>query len=918
MRYLSHILRARRRREAAARRRWSTRLRPWGLGVLMALGLLVAGAAAVAAWGYVYLTADLPSPEVLPAWLDAPDGLLLSPSQYLTADGAPLTQQIPTAGAVTLADLPPYAPQAVLAAIDPDFEAQPGYTGHFWQTNTPPTLAERLAQRLLLFDEPPSTRRRLRARILAAQMISQYGHERVLTWYLNIADFGHGFYGLEAASQGYLGKPASALTLSEAALLAAVLPDPALNPWDAPEIAEQRRQQLIMTMLAQARIDAPQSQEALPAVPKVLPQPQTPPPSPLLNLAQQQVAADWPLPTRGLTVYTSVDADLQSQADCLRKAVLQAAPNAENDCPAARFLPPLLLEHPLPQDAALEAIVLDATNGSILAWSQPQAEAVPHAPGTALAPWVYAVAFSRGFAPATLTWDVPANVPSGVEAANADGEFHGPMRMRMALANDYLVPTLHLLDQLGPQTVWATAARIGLPSLQSQSALGYGLLLDQGQLTLPDLAHGYTAFATLGRWRGLPQGEILTADVLAQVVDAHGNLRFAYQPEQQGVLSPGLAYLVTDVLADQAAKWPSLGHPNPLEIGRPLAAHVGQNSEGGVWVVGYTPQRVIAVYAQGEAVAQSKDAALAYWHALARAALASQPAQGWPRPADITEVTVCDPSGMLPTADCPNLVDEVFLQGTEPTAADTLYRRVAVDRETGLRATVFTPPQLVEEQVFMMVPPEARSWAQEAGLPLPPENYDLVLLPQPSPNAHLTSPQAFSYVRGEVPLRGTAAGEGFASYRVQVGEGLNPQAWVVVAEGTQPVEDGLLGTWQTEGLSGLYALQLLVTDRQGRVTTYTTQVTVDDQPPRVAFAHPQPEDLAAAAQQGYLIVQAEAEDDLALAWVRLEVDGQEVATLQAPPYIFAVRLSTGDHTLRLTAADEAGNQSQKVQKITLP
>jgi len=918
MPHLSYILRARRRREAAARRRWSTRLRPWGLAILMALGLVVAGASAAAAGGYVYLTADLPSPAVLPAWLDAPHGLLLTPSRYLAAQGEPLAAVAPAPQPVTLNDLPAYAPQAILAAVDPDFYAHPGYAGHFWQTDLPPTVAERLATRFLLFAEPASTRRRLRARILAAQMVSQYGHDKVLTWYLNIADFGHGFYGLEAASQGYLGKSAADLSLSEAALLAAILPDPALNPWDAPEIAEQRRQQLIMTMLSQARITAPQSQDALPDTPHVLPPPQQASPSPLLVLAKQQVAADWPLPERGLTVFTSVDASLQAQADCLREAVLQASPNAENQCSAARFLPPLLLEHPLPPDADLEAVVLDATNGSILALSLPQPEPASHPPGSVLAPWVYAVAFSRGFAPATLTWDVPASLPSGVEAANADGEFHGPMRLRVALANDYLVPTLHLLDQLGPQTVWATAARIGLPALQGQAALGYGLLLDQGHLNLVELAHGYEAFATLGRWRGLPHDEVLTADVLAQVVDADGNLRFDYRPAQQGVLSPGLAYLVTDVLADQAAKWPSLGHPNPLEIGRPLAAHVGQNSEGGVWVVGYTPRRVIAVYAQGRTAAQSQDAALAYWHALAREALASQPVESWPRPPDITEVTVCDPSGMLPTADCPNLVDEVFLQGTEPTTADTLYRRVAVDRETGLRATVFTPPQLVEEQVFMMVPPEARAWAQQAGLPLPPEGYDLVTLPQPSPNAVLVSPRPFAYVEGEVPLRGTAAGEGFASYRVQVGQGLNPQAWVVVAEGKQPVKDGLLGQWQTKGLSGLYAVQLLVTDQQGKVTTFTTQVTVDDRPPRVAFARPREADVKAAAQQGRLIVQAEAEDDLRLAWVRLEVDGREIATLQAPPYLFAVPLQPGVHRLRLVAADAAGNESQAVQKIVLP
>ncbi len=917
MNRLAHLLRIRRRREEAARRRWSARLRPWGLGVLMALGLLVAGAGALAAWGYAYLTTDLPSPDALPDLLDAPNGVLLAPTRYLAADGAALTapQDIPP---LALDDLPPHAADAVVSAIEPNFWEENGYAGHFWQADAPLSIAERLAEQLLLFDEPPSLRRRLRARVLASQMLAQYGHRRVLTWYLNIAPFGHGFYGLEAASRGYLGKPAAQLSLSEAALLAATLPNPDLNPWDAPELADQRRQRLLMDMLAHALLTAPDVEQALPQMPAVAPPPEQPAPPAIVALARAQVAAHWPLPARGLTVTTTQNAALQAQTDCLRAAVRHASPEAADEaCPAARFLPPLLLETPLPADTALEAVVLDATTGDVLALSPSQGTLPAHAPGTALAPWVYTVAFSRGFAPASLTWDVPTHVPAGVQLPQPV-TFHGPMRLRLALANDYLVPALHLLDQLGPQTVWATAARIGLPALQGQQQAGYNLLLDAGRLDLLALAHGYAAFAAQGRWHGFPAGETLQPVAVRQAVDARGNLRVQAPATYKGVLSPSLAYLLNHVLTDQAAKWPSLGHPNPLEIGRPLAAHVGRNAEGGVWVVGYTPQRVIAVYAQGADATQSRNAALAYWHALARTALADLPPEDWPRPADVAEVTVCDPSGMLPTADCPNLVDEVFLQGTEPTATDTLYQRLPIDSETGLRATVFTPPQQVAMRVFMMVPPEARTWAEEAGLPLPPQDYDIVHQPPPDPDVHFDAPAPFAYVRDTVVFRGTATGEDFAGYRIQVGAGLNPQQWIVVAEGSQPVRDGDLGTWDTRGLRGLYAVQLQVTDTRGRVRTATLQITVDDQPPQVAFLHPQEADVAAAVAQGYLIVQAEAEDDLAMGWVRLTVDDAAPKTLYAPPYTFALRLDAGEHTLTLTAADAAGNLAETSLSITLP
>ena len=916
MLFLPRILRIRRRREARARQRLSARLRPWGLGLLVVVGLALALGGLAAAWGYVSLTARLPSLAALPAYLDAPDGLLLTPSHFWDTTGSLSLSSAPEKPRyLTLDTLNPHTTAAVLAAVEPDFFQENGYQGHFWQTHTSPGIAERLALRLLLFREPAGTRRRLRARLLASQMISRYGHRRVLTWYLNIADFGHGFYGLEAASKGYLGKAATDLTLSEAALLAAILPHPAVNPWDAPREAETARQQLLVAMVGRGLTDAEASHKALQRPPHVLPPPQASQ-APFLAMARSQLQAlVWPLPTRGLEISTTLDARLQHQADCLRSAVLAANPLAE-DCPSARNLPPLLLTNPLPADTVLEAAVLDVTSGALLALSANDGQNPPHIPGSALAPWVYAVAFSRGFAPANLVWDIPASLPAGIQAQNPDGRFHGPLRLRLALANDDLVPTLHLLDQLGAQTTWATAARIGLPALQNQP-FGFGLLLGDGRLSLLDLAHGLTAFATEGQWVGLASEGTLHPAALMQAHDTHGNLRFAYRPARRGVLSPSLAYLVTDVLADQTAKWPSLGHPNPLEIGRPVAVHLGHAPDGGVWVLGYTLQRVIAVYARGSSPEQSHNAALAYWHALALAALESLPPQDWPRPPEIHTVTVCDPSGLLPTADCPNVVDEVFPSGSEPTVPDALYRRIAIDRETGLRATVFTPPELVTERVFMVVPPEARPWAQKAGLPLPPQGYDTLLPPKDSPDVVLTAPQPFAVVRGMVPLKGTAAGEDFASYRVQVGQGLNPSRWEVVAEGNQAVHHGLLGRWDTEGLRGLYAVQLLVLDKAGRATTYTTQVTVDGQPPRVGFVRPSAGEKVTTPIGGTVIVQAEAADDIALAWLRLSVDGKPTTTLEAPPYTFAVRLKEGMHTLTLTAADAAGNQNTATETVTV-
>jgi hypothetical protein len=84
-------------------------------------------------------------------------------------------------------------------------------------------------------------------------------------------------------------------------------------------------------------------------------------------------------------------------------------------------------------------------------------------------------------------------------------------------------------------------------------------------------------------------------------------------------------------------------------------------------------------------------------------------------------------------------------------------------------------------------------------------------------------------VNGTAQIEGTAAGDGFVSYRILVGQGLNPQEWIQVAEGNEPVTNDVLAEWDTTGLSGLYAVQLQVLRSDQRVETAIIQVTIKDE-----------------------------------------------------------------------------------------
>jgi membrane carboxypeptidase/penicillin-binding protein len=108
------------------------------------------------------------------------------------------------------------------------------------------------------------------------------------------------------------------------------------------------------------------------------------------------------------------------------------------------------------------------------------------------------------------------------------------------------------------------------------------------------------------------------------------------------------------VLSDETARWPSLGHPNSLEIGRPAAVKIGQTKDGkDSWSIGYTPDLVIGTWmGNSDPLPReriSANSAAGLWHALMQYTHREQPIEDWAVPAGISQLQVCDPSGLLPT-----------------------------------------------------------------------------------------------------------------------------------------------------------------------------------------------------------------------------------------------------------------------------
>jgi membrane peptidoglycan carboxypeptidase len=936
------IIRQRHNRRDLSRRSAQQRSQRAIFGIGFTLIVAAVALLLVATLAYASLTRGLPSIEQLPVLLDPHNGQLLQPTRLYDRSGQHLIATLsPVESSRTYIyydQFPQALIYATLALTEPNFWSSPGYTLKGWQDpQAHPTLTQQLVSSLILWDQPASFQLSIHERLLAAQVTARYGHQQVLEWYLNSVNYGHYAYGAEAAARLYFGKSVTQLDLSESALLAAISQAPSLNPIDAGAVADQRRIQTLMVMQGLGMLSPDYAAQAI-ASPPVLAVAGTAnagidiaPAFVRLVLSQLDTRFGAGRVERGgLVILTSLDYGLQVQAVCAVSTHLARlageTPTVAPDgsaCNAALLLPALQPGESLP-GASGSAVILDPKTGQILAAVGDLTGGVQsslldnHPAGTTVSPFIYLTGFSRGLNPGTLAWDIPPadtqgsagdpeSLPAQVSSLELGQTYVGPVRLRTALANDYLPPALSVLSQMGVESVQAIAASFGLE-------LPATLLREDFSLSPVALAGAYGVFANSGTQAGqsLLSPAIQPSTVLQVSSVDHAIWADWREPQTKSLLSLQLAYLMNHVLSDEPARWATLGHPNPLEIGRPAGVKLSPSLDlSAAWTVGYTPQRVIVVHLarQGTTPVQPLLAA-DLWHALMQYSLRDLPSAGWEMPSGIVQASVCDPSGLLPTAACPNVVSELFLDGRQPVQADTLFQTFQVNRETGLLATVFTPPELVESRTYMVVPSQARLWAESAGIPAPPAAYDMLQTSPALPDSHINSPGMFTDVRGRVKILGTADGADFVSYRLEVGRGLYPLAWEQIGtDSTTSIKESLLGEWDTNGLNGLYAVRLMVVRSGLRVEQALLQVTLDNTPPQVAISYPQAGQVLSLAAEPQLAIQAQVNEPF-LANVKYYLDGVLVGESQAAPFGVIWKAKAGQHTLRVAALDLAGNSAE--------
>lgn len=895
--------------------------------VIVATGLVTAGAgAAVVAGIYSSYAAQLPDVSVIETQQEEFETVRIFDRTgnhllYESVDPRPFRGDRTF---VSLEEMSPWLATAAVAAEDRNFWEHPGINvrgllrafvsnlqGGAVQGGS--SITQQLIKNVVISPEEraqQSYARKIKEIILALEVTRRYPKERVLSWYLNNNFYGNLAYGVEAASQVYFGKSSTDLTLAEAAMLTAIPQFPALNPIDAPEEAKRRQGITLQAMVDAGYITPEQADEAFNQELSLRKSVSerfdilTAPHFALYVLDQVRNefnTADDPyfIWKNGLTVYTTLDVELQQYAQQVaREQVAQLLADGKNASNSAV----VAIRNDTGEILAMVGS-LDYNNEDID--GQVNVAIAERQPGSSFKPYVYLTALQQDMTPATMILDVPTAFPQAdgtyYRPENYDRQYHGPASLRNALARSYNISAIRLMDQVGVANALRTAHRMGINGLdRGLNFYGLSLVLGGGEVALLD--HTY-AYSVLGNG-GVMVGEPVDADerregfrnlnpvTVLQVRDSQGNVLKQYQaPEAERIVSAEVAYLMADIMSDDAARAPAFGANTDLTLpDRKVAAKTGTtNGWKDNWTMGFTPELTVGVWV-GNTDNESMEnvtglsGAAPIWNRVMRKYHESVPPSWYERPPNVISTVVCTPSGLLPTETCPpaRQRSEIFVAGTEPTLSDTLWQAFDIDTETGKLASPLTPPERIESRVYQILPQEAADWVRENGIEQPPEEETIVSLQDYDPDAAIIQPTLNGYIGGVYEIRGNARG---GPYRLEYGVGTEPQEWIPIGdERGGDVENGPLGQLDTSGLpEGVITLRLTVNRGDG-TRVWTTPVTVDNTPPNVVVSEPKPDQLYVLEEDEQININVLVNDTWAVDRVEYFINSSGFATRTVAPY----------------------------------
>jgi penicillin-binding protein 1C len=520
------------------------------------------------------------------------------------------------------------------------------------------TITMQLAR--MLEHSPPTFHQKIQEIWLSWRLAAGMSKAEILAAYVNRLPMGSNIYGVEAAAQIYLGIPAAELNLAQASLLAGLPNAPVnLDPYIHFKALKQRQTYVLNRMVADGHLSVAQAARAKAEEIALHPRNQGIESAPhFLFWLAQQLPNEHPAKLR-----TTLDLPLQTFVEAQMRQIV-------------RSLQPHNVSH-------AAALVLENKTGEVLAYvgspdyfaagpndaSRVDGVQALRQPGSTLKPFLYQLALENHTIQSnSILADVPTRyaIPGAKTYSPVDYSetFHGPVRVRTALANSLNIPAIRVLEKVGVPTFLKRLQQLGFTHLtESPDYYGLGLALGSGEVSLWELARAYLTLAQLSQQKQPPP---LTA--------------LKTLPLSSSPLSPAPPYLkpsptwqlIQDILSDPHARALSFGVDSILNLPFPTAAKTGTSSDfRDTWTVGFTSDYTVATWIgnfSGEPMRQISGVmgAAPLWQRILLHLHEQHEPQPFAPLTDWVKRPICAISGQKPTTDCTTVVEEYLLPADLP------------------------------------------------------------------------------------------------------------------------------------------------------------------------------------------------------------------------------------------------------------
>lgn len=549
---------------------------------------------------------------------------------------------------VPLSDIPKTLQQATIAIEDKSFYKNPAgfdisaiiraaisdLTGGNFQGGS--TITQQLIKSSLLTPQV-SIGRKLQEIVLALWAEKIYTKDQILTMYFNQIPYGGTAWGVEAAAETYFGQHVKDLDLAQSAFLAGLPQAPTTySPFGNSPHAWKKRQEDVLKRMQELGYITPQEEKDADAESLVFIDQQPP----LLAPHFVMYVRDWLVKKYGIAVVEKGGLNVTTTLDLSTQNMAQNIVTQEvnNDAYLNLTNAATLITNPKNGDILAMVGSSDYNNSKD---GNVNLTTAFRQPGSSIKIVTYSAALSKGFTAATILDDSPVSYPltngTTYSPVNYDSKFHGMVSLRIAFANSFNIPAVKTLNKIGLDTFVDFGRKMGLAHLQDAYHYGLSATLGAVDTNMIDMA---TAYGTVAN-----EGKRIDLNPILKITDSRGNiLEEKKNPDGVQVLDSGVAFIISNILADNGARMQEFGPNSPLYIPNyTVSVKTGTtDNKRDNWTFGYTPSKLVAVWVgnndnspMSQTLASGITGAAPIWHSIMTNLLKGKPDEKMKQPDDV-------------------------------------------------------------------------------------------------------------------------------------------------------------------------------------------------------------------------------------------------------------------------------------------